>query len=109
MPVYEYVCSACRHRTDILHGIHDTGPTFCPECGAEGTVRKGIVVPSIVFKGSGWAKKDRASSARARSTSKDDGGTGATDTAAPTSDSSDSPPPPPPSSSAPATPSGTTE
>ena len=59
MPIYEYRCSACGHRTEILHGINDDGPRFCPACGAEGTLRKAITAPSIVFKGSGWAKKDR--------------------------------------------------
>ena len=59
MPIYEYVCSACARRTEILHGINDPAPTFCPECGAEGTLRKGFAAPAVVFKGSGWAKKDR--------------------------------------------------
>jgi putative FmdB family regulatory protein len=60
MPIYEYSCSNCGQKTDILHGIHDPVPPFCPECGAEGTLRKGFAPPAIVFKGSGWAKKDRA-------------------------------------------------
>ena len=59
MPIYEYHCRACGHRTEILHGINDEGPQFCPACGAEGKLRKAITAPSIVFKGSGWAKKDR--------------------------------------------------
>jgi putative FmdB family regulatory protein len=59
MPIYEYLCRACGHRTEILHGINDDGPQFCPACGAEGKLRKAISAPSIVFKGSGWAKKDR--------------------------------------------------
>ena len=59
MPIYEYLCRACGHRTEILHGINDPGPQFCPACGAEGKLRKAISAPSIVFKGSGWAKKDR--------------------------------------------------
>ena len=63
MPIYEYVCSACSRRTEILHGINDPAPHFCPECGAEGSLRKGFAPPAIVFKGSGWAKKDRSSSA----------------------------------------------
>ncbi len=67
MPIYDYVCSACDHRADILHGINDPGPNFCPSCGREGTMRKLFSAPSIHFKGSGWAKKDRggASSTRA--------------------------------------------
>jgi putative FmdB family regulatory protein len=60
MPIYEYTCSACGHTTDMLHGIHEPAPPFCPECGAEGTLRKGFAAPAIVFKGTGWAKKDRA-------------------------------------------------
>jgi putative FmdB family regulatory protein len=60
MPIYEYTCSSCGQKTEFLHGIHDPVPPFCPECGAEGTLRKGFAPPAIVFKGSGWAKKDRA-------------------------------------------------
>lgn len=59
MPIYEYVCTACDHRTDILHGINDPGPHFCPSCGREGTMRKLFAPPAIHYKGSGWAKKDR--------------------------------------------------
>ena len=74
MPIYEYVCSACGQRTEILHGIHDSAPAFCPDCGAEGTLRKGIAAPAVVFKGSGWAKKDRrATSSSSRSGDARDG------------------------------------
>ncbi len=59
MPVYEYVCSACGHRADIIHRIDEPGPHFCPECGAEHTMRKAFAPPTIVFKGTGWAKKER--------------------------------------------------
>ena len=61
MPIYDYVCSACDHRLEVIHGVHDAGPRFCSACGAEGTLRKAVVPPTIVFKGSGWAKKDRSS------------------------------------------------
>src|SRR6187431_1248035 len=62
MPIYEYACTACDHRTDILHGLNDPGPQFCPSCGREGTMRKLFAPPTIHFKGSGWAKKDRGGS-----------------------------------------------
>jgi putative FmdB family regulatory protein len=82
MPIYEYRCSACGHRTEILHGINDDGPKFCPACGAEGKLRKAITAPSIVFKGSGWAKKDRrpapAASSKTKESGDGDGGTAAT-------------------------------
>jgi putative FmdB family regulatory protein len=60
VPVYEYVCSNCGERTDILQSVNDPTPQFCPSCGAEGTLRKAFAPPMIVFKGSGWAKKDRS-------------------------------------------------
>ena len=84
MPIYEYHCKSCGHTTDILHGINDTGPHFCPECGAEGTMRKGFAPPAIVFKGSGWAKKDRSSGSRTKAAAKDESGS---DSSKPASDS----------------------
>lgn len=72
MPIYEYACSACGHRTDILHGVNEPGPHFCPACGTEGSMRKAFAPPAIVFKGSGWAKKDRASTTKSASKRADD-------------------------------------
>ncbi len=66
MPVYDYLCTACDHRADILHGINDPGPNFCPSCGADGTMRKQFAAPAVHFKGSGWAKKDRGGTSRSR-------------------------------------------
>ena len=74
MPIYEYRCTACGHRTDILHGINQPGPNFCPNCGAERTMRKTISAPSIHFKGSGWAKKDRASATKTKAAAKSEAG-----------------------------------
>lgn len=65
MPHYDYVCAACGRRTDVRHGIHEPGPTVCPDCG--GALRKALSTPAIVFKGSGWAKKDARSAAYASS------------------------------------------
>jgi putative FmdB family regulatory protein len=70
MPIYDYLCSACDHRADILHGINDPGPHFCPSCGREGTMRKQFAAPAIHFKGSGWAKKDRGSTTSTKAAAK---------------------------------------
>ena len=64
MPAYDYICSTCRHRVEVIHRIHDQGPQVCPHCGADGTMRKGIVTTAVHFKGAGWAKKDRAATPR---------------------------------------------
>ncbi len=60
MPTYDYECSSCGATTEIVHSIHGGTPVACPACGAEGTLRKRINAPTIHFKGSGWAKKDRS-------------------------------------------------
>ncbi len=61
MPTYEYICLSCARRIDVLHGIHASGPIACEVCG--GTLRKAISAAAVVFKGSGWAKKDAARAA----------------------------------------------
>ena len=81
MPIYDYICSYCRHRLEVIHGINADGPRFCPACGAEGTMTKALTSPTVHFKGSGWAKKDRSSTSGNRtkaanaSASGDAGGT----------------------------------
>ena len=60
MPTYDYVCSACSHEMEVVHGVHGHGPSACPVCG--GPMRKTFAAPTIHFKGSGWAKKERGSS-----------------------------------------------
>jgi putative FmdB family regulatory protein len=62
VPIYDYTCSACGHLTEVIHGVHDAGPHFCPDCGAEGTMKKQLATPAIHFKGTGWAKKERRGS-----------------------------------------------
>jgi len=79
MPIYEYVCTTCDHRADILHGINDPGPNFCPSCGEEGTMRKQFAPPAIHYKGSGWAKKDRGGSSSGTKSSRSGGGSGKDD------------------------------
>jgi putative FmdB family regulatory protein len=61
VPIYDYVCRACGQRTEVIHGVHDAGPAICPNCG--GPLRKAVSAPTIHFRGSGWAKSDRAAAA----------------------------------------------
>ena len=61
MPIYDYVCAACGHRWEVLHGLNESGPQQCPLCG--GRVSRAFVPPTIHFKGSGWARMDRRTSA----------------------------------------------
>jgi len=59
VPIYDYICSSCGHRVEVLHGVHDERPRTCERCG--GQMRKAFAPPTIMFKGTGWAKKERRS------------------------------------------------
>lgn len=59
MPRYDYICLKCGHIVEVMHGVNEPGPARCERCGGE--MRKLLSTPAIVFKGSGWAKKDRSS------------------------------------------------
>ena len=62
MPLYDYDCSACGLRFEVMHGVHVDGPSACPACGSD-RVRKAFAAPAVHFKGSGWAKKERRATA----------------------------------------------
>jgi putative FmdB family regulatory protein len=66
MPAYDYDCAACGRRFEVFHGVHAERPATCPLCGG-GPIRKAMSAPAVHFKGSGWAKKERRSSAAGKS------------------------------------------
>jgi putative FmdB family regulatory protein len=80
MPTYDYVCGNCGHRIEVIHGVHAAGPDECPNCHARGQMRKAIVSPTVLYKGSGWAKKDRGASASTKAAAKAAGESGGSST-----------------------------
>src|SRR5258708_10710034 len=58
MPLYEYQCTACAQRTEVLQRFDDAPPAACPACG--GAVKKLVSSPAFQFKGSGWYVTDYA-------------------------------------------------
>lgn len=71
MPFYDYKCTSCGNRIEVIHGVNDPGPGACDRCG--GPMRKMLSSPSIVFKGSGWAKKERSTSSASGKGAEKDG------------------------------------
>ena len=57
MPIYEYQCSACGHRADVLRKFSDAPLTTCPTCGRE-TFDKQLSAAGFQLKGSGWYATD---------------------------------------------------
>jgi putative FmdB family regulatory protein len=69
MPIYEYQCSQCKERHEVIQRFSDAPMSHCPSCG--GDVKKLPSSPAIQFKGSGFYKTDYASASA--SSSKGDG------------------------------------
>jgi putative FmdB family regulatory protein len=59
MPIYEYQCTKCNDRTEVIQKFTDPPYAACTKCGGE--VRKLASAPAIQFKGSGFYKNDYAS------------------------------------------------
>ena len=72
MPLYEYECTECGHRTELLQRYGDPPLDKCPECGS--TVRKLFSAPAVQFKGTGWYVTDYANKGKRPDSTKDSSG-----------------------------------
>jgi len=59
VPIYDYRCDHCGHAFSAVQSFTDETIDKCPNCGKR--PRKLLVVPAVVFKGSGWYKTDSRS------------------------------------------------
>jgi putative FmdB family regulatory protein len=63
MPLYEYKCSKCKTKFEVIQKVAEPPLKKCIKCG--GSVTKTISAPAIQFKGSGWYITDYAKKIRA--------------------------------------------
>ena len=56
MPLYEYKCTGCGQRIEVLRRFSDAPLVECPHCG--GVLTKLPSAPAIQFKGSGFYLTD---------------------------------------------------
>jgi len=56
VPTYQYACTACDERLEVVQKFTDDPLTTCDECG--GQLRKVYSPVGIVFKGSGFYRTD---------------------------------------------------
>jgi putative FmdB family regulatory protein len=77
VPTYEYACTDCGERHELVQRFTDPTLTECPSC--TGRLRKVFSPVGVVFKGSGFYKTDSRSSSGNGSARSDDGGTAKTD------------------------------
>jgi putative FmdB family regulatory protein len=62
MPTYQYACTECGERLEVVQKFTDDPLTVCPAC--EGRLRKLFSPVGVVFKGSGFYKTDSRSTAK---------------------------------------------
>ncbi len=61
MPTYQYACTDCGDKSEVVQRFTDEPLTVCRVCG--GKLRKVFSPVGIVFKGSGFYRTDSRSSA----------------------------------------------
>lgn len=52
MPLYEYECTQCGCRVEVIQKVSDPPQKKCKKCG--GVLKKLVSSSAIQFKGSGW-------------------------------------------------------
>lgn len=57
MPIYEYQCTECQHKLEILQRMTDDRLTTCPSCQKE-TLTKLVSAAGFQLKGTGWYETD---------------------------------------------------
>jgi len=62
VPTYQYACTSCTERLEVVQRFSDDPLTECPACG--GALRKVFSPVGVVFKGSGFYKTDSRGSSR---------------------------------------------
>ena len=77
MPTYQYACTECGERLEVVQKFSDEPLTVCPACS--GRLRKLFSPVGVVFKGSGFYKTDSRASSKS-SGSGDSGSTNSTTT-----------------------------
>jgi putative FmdB family regulatory protein len=99
VPTYQYACTECGDRSEVVQRFSDDPLTVCSTCG--GKLRKIFSPVGIVFKGSGFYRTDsrngsssvtaaKESSANGSNGSSSESSSGSSDTAKNGSASSDS-------------------
>ena len=92
MPTYQYACTDCGDKSEVVQRFTDDPLTICAVCG--GKLRKVFSAVGIVFKGSGFYRTDSRNGSSTVAAGKDSAASGsngsASDTAASTSSSSSS-------------------
>nr|VFK22984.1 MAG: putative regulatory protein, FmdB family [Candidatus Kentron sp. MB]VFK26578.1 MAG: putative regulatory protein, FmdB family [Candidatus Kentron sp. MB]VFK74536.1 MAG: putative regulatory protein, FmdB family [Candidatus Kentron sp. MB] len=70
MPIYEYECSQCAHRVEVIQKMSEPPLLDCPEC-KEPSLRKLVSAASFRLKGTGWYETDFKNKDKSKPTTKE--------------------------------------
>lgn len=87
MPTYQYACTECGERLEVVQSFSDDPLTECPAC--HGRLRKLFSAVGVVFKGSGFYKTDSRASSSKSSTKSSSGTSASADSGSDSSSSGD--------------------
>lgn len=57
MPIYDYQCTSCGFKKEVMRKASEPNLTACPECTKE-TFAKQVSAPSFQLNGTGWYATD---------------------------------------------------
>lgn len=57
MPIYDYQCTNCGLKKEVMRKVSEPNLTTCPQCSQE-TFTKQLSAPSFQLNGSGWYATD---------------------------------------------------
>lgn len=57
MPIYDFACTSCGHKDELMRKISEASTAICPKCSKE-TFSKMLSAPSFQLSGSGWYASD---------------------------------------------------
>ena len=64
MPIYDYQCTSCGFKKEVMRKVSEPSVTACPECKKE-TFAKQVSAPAFQLNGTGWYATDfKAGSAK---------------------------------------------
>lgn len=57
MPIYDFTCTSCGFKDELMRKISESSQTTCPKCSKE-TFAKMLSAPSFQLNGTGWYASD---------------------------------------------------
>jgi putative FmdB family regulatory protein len=57
MPIYDFQCTSCGHKDELMRKISESSTMICPNCSKE-TFSKMLSAPSFQLSGTGWYASD---------------------------------------------------